>query len=216
MDPSRRRLLALALALAPAAGLAQGPRRATPPTLEALLAHFASTPGLHARFHEEKRLSVLAVPLVSDGTLDFAPPGRLVRRTTSPDVSVVLVDGRELRFGDARGQQRIDLDAQPVVRQFIDGFVAIVAGDRAALDRTYASEFRPGAGDAWELTLRPRSGPVQRAFRDIVLRGHGFLLERMTIRETNGDETATTFSEIDDARRYTPAEAARLFRLDGP
>ena len=62
--------------------------------------------------------------------------------------------------------------------------------------------------------LRPRSGPVQRAFRDIVLRGRGFVLERMAIRETNGDETVTTFTEVDDARRYTPDELARLFRVD--
>ncbi len=213
MIPARRRLV-LALALAPTAALAQTPRRAAPPTLEALLAHFASTPGLHARFREEKRLQVLAIPLVSEGVLDFAPPARLARRTTLPDASTLVVDGRELRFGDARGQQRIDLDAQPVVRQFVDSFVAIVAGDRATLDRTYASDYRPGAGDAWELTLRPRSGPVQRAFRDIVLRGRGFILERMAIRETSGDETVTTFTEVDDARRYTPDELARLFRVD--
>lgn len=209
-QPSRRRVV-LALALAPSLALAQAPPR-RPPTLEALLAHFAATPGLHARFREEKRLQVLAVPLVSEGTIDFAPPARLARRTTSPEATTLVVDGRALRFGDARGQQRIDLDAQPVVRQFVEGFIAIMAGDRAALDRTYASEFRPGAGDAWELTLRPRGGPVQRAFRDIELRGRGFVLERMAIRETNGDETVTTFSEVDDARRRTPEELARLFR----
>jgi hypothetical protein len=32
--------------------------------------------------------------------------------------------------------------------------------------------------------------------------------------EVNGDETRTTFRDVDSARRFSPAEARRIFRVD--
>ncbi len=189
---------------------------AAPVTLDALLRRFAAVPGLHARFREEKRVQLLAAPLVSEGTLDYAPPSRLVRRTATPAPSTVLIEGSHLRFGDGRGEQSIDMNATPVVRQFVDSFLALVAGDRAALERSYEIDFRvPDAQrpEAWTLTLRPRVATIQRVFRDIELRGAGVILDAMTLRETSGDETSTRFTEVDAARRYAPDEAARVFRL---
>lgn len=189
---------------------------AAPVTLDALLQRFAAAPGLSARFREEKRVQLLAAPLVSEGTLHYAPPSRLVRHTTSPTPATVLIDGAQLRFGDAHGQQSLDMNATPVVRQFVDSFLAVVAGDRAALERSYELDFRvPDATrpEAWELTLRPRAAAVQRVFRDILLRGRGVALESMRLREASGDETATTFTDVDPARRYTADEIARTFRI---
>ena len=48
------------------------------PTVETLLAEFSHMPGLEARFREEKRIALLVLPLVSEGTIHFAPPARLV------------------------------------------------------------------------------------------------------------------------------------------
>ena len=213
--------LALALlALSPAAS-AQ-PRAPTPPrpaalTLDGLLARFRAIPGLSARFREEKRIQLLAAPLVSEGTLDYAAPGQMVRRTTSPAPSVALIEGAQLRFSDGNGQQSLDMNAMPVVRQFVDSFLALVAGDRASLERAYAMEFRapdPAAPDRWALTLRPRAPALQRVFREVVLRGEGVALAEMVLRETSGDETVTTFRDVNAARRFSPDERARTFRID--
>ncbi len=190
----------------------------TPPlTLDALLRRFAAMPGLSARFREEKRVALLAAPLVSEGTIHFAPPGRLARHTTSPSPTTVLIDGAQLRFFDGRQTTAIDMNATPVVRQFVDSFLALVAGDGAALARGYAMELQVDAAhpEAWTLTLRPRTPAVQRVFRDIVLRGTGVTLASMVMRETSGDETTTTFREVDAGRRYSAEEAARVFRIGG-
>jgi Outer membrane lipoprotein carrier protein LolA-like len=187
-----------------------------PMTLDALLRGFASVPGLRAHFREEKRVQLLAAPLVSEGTLDYAPPARLVRRTLTPAPATVLIEGARLRFSDGHGEQSIDMNATPVVRQFVDSFLAVVAGDRAALDRSYELDFRvPDAQHpaAWTLTLRPRIATIQRVFRDIELRGAGVTLDAMTLRETSGDETSTRFTEVDVGHRYAPDEAARVFRI---
>lgn len=219
---STRLAAALVLFGASAHGQPRTPPRPAAPqvapvTLDALLTRFRALPGLSARFREEKRIQLLVAPLVSEGTLDFAPPSRMVRRTTSPAPSTALIDGAQLRFSDGNGQQALDMNAMPVVRQFVDSFLAVVAGDRGALERTYAMEFRvPDAAlpDRWTLTLRPRVPALQRVFREIALRGDGVALSALILRETNGDETETTFREVNAARRYSPEERARVFRID--
>ena len=182
-------------------------------TLDALMARFAALPGLSARFHEEKRMALLAVPLRSEGTLDYAPPSRLLRRTTAPNASFVLIRGGQLEFGDARRREHIDLEAIPAARQFVDSFLGLVVGDRRALERAYEMDFRaaPTAPDGWEISLRPRLSATRQIIERIVLSGVGVTLDRMTLRETNGDETLTTFSDVDPRRRYSPGEVSALF-----
>jgi len=170
-------------------------------------------PGMEARFREEKRMSLLAAPLVSEGTLHYAPPGRLVRHTTKPAPSTVLVDGGMVRFGDARGSETLQIEGNPVARLFVDSFLKILAGDRAALEALFAMELKAGAGDVWELRLRPKVDPMPKMIERIELSGRGLVVASMRIVETGGDETVTAFTDVDAARRYDEAESARVFRL---
>jgi len=193
-----------------AAELATRPHKAE--TLDGLLARFRALPGLEAHFREEKRMSLLAAPLVSEGTLNFAPPDRLVRRTTSPAASTLLIDKGALRFGDASGSDSIPLDSNPVVRLFVDSFLKILEGDRAALEKIFTIELRHrGAG--WELRLKPRLEPMTGVIDRIVVHGAGIVLSKMVIEEPGGDETITTFTAVDPARRYSAEELTRLFRV---
>ena len=85
-----RALLAVLLLASPS--LAQdGPKEAPQEeTLETLLARFSKIPGLSAKFREEKHMTLLARPLVNEGTLHFAPPHRVARHVTKPSLSSVL------------------------------------------------------------------------------------------------------------------------------
>ena len=57
-------------------------RNPTPIALEELMGRLAESGGVRARFRETKHLSLLTAPLVSEGTLYFAPPDRFARHTT--------------------------------------------------------------------------------------------------------------------------------------
>lgn len=186
-------------------------------TIDALLARFASLPGLEARFREEKRIALLAVPLTSEGRIYFAPPGRLLRRVTSPEPSAALIADGHLTMRQGDRTERLAIGDNPVLRGFVDSFRAVLAGDRAALDRFYEArlEPRPEEGDSgWQLTLRPRAGDLQRFLREITMRGNGTTIREMRMLEVSGDETRTEFSEVRTDRRWTDAERARTFRVD--
>jgi hypothetical protein len=186
-------------------------------TLDDLLSRFRAIPGLFARYREEKTIGLLAQPLISEGTVHYAPPGRVARHTRTPGPSSVVFDGSILRFGDATGEQHIDVGANPVVRAFVDTFLDVLKGDRASLERTFVIEFRSsdGAhpGQRWELSLVPRAPALLGVLREVRFSGDGVIVSQMRIREASGDEGVTTFSDVDPAHRYAPAEAARVFRV---
>ncbi len=199
------------------AGLAQvaglGVASETPPlTLGALLERFKQMPGLEARFREEKRIALLATPLISEGVLYFVPPARLARHTLAPEKSSILIDGRTLSFGDEQGREEVDLDANPAVRDYVDSFRLILDGDREALVEKWRIKVS-GQAESWEITLQPMSEPVKKSIREMILRGKGSVIQWMKIVETTGDETVTSFSQVDPTRRFSQKEIDRLFRI---
>src|SRR5579863_4274341 len=111
-------------------------------TLDSLLTRFRAIPGLFARYREEKRITLLAEPLVSEGTVHYAPPERLARHQRTPSPSSIVFDGTTLRFGDAQSEERIDVSSNPVVRAFVESFLSVLAGDQSKLERTFLVDFR--------------------------------------------------------------------------
>ncbi len=181
-------------------------------TLERLLDGFAAMPGLSASFREEKHMSLLAEPLVNEGTLHYSA-GKLARHVTSPMRSSVLISTSTLEFGDSEGRETIDLDSNPVVRLFVDSFVHIFAGDRAALERIYAMNFSAHEGGRWTLVLRPKVEPMNRVIDRLILDGEGLVIAKMQVIEVGGDETITTFSKVDANKKYSAKEAAEVFKV---
>jgi outer membrane lipoprotein-sorting protein len=202
----------LAAILLAGAGHAAAPASATAPTIESLLADFHKLPGLSAKFREEKTIALLAAPLVSEGTIDFAPPARLARRITSPSESTVLVDGATLSFWDGKSVEHIDLDTNPMVRLYVDSFVHLLDGDMKSLSASWKIDLVP-AKSGWEIVLVPTAAPIAKTIREMRLRGHGTILEWMKLVETTGDETVTTFSDVNTARHYSDADLKRIFTL---
>ncbi len=186
------------------------------PTIDALFENFRSISGMELRFREEKRIALMRVPSVSEGTLHYARPRRLIRRVMSPSASVVLIDGDQLAMSEGGRVERIDLSSQPLVRSFVDTFSQLLAGERAWIERTYQVTYSPGEAGRWTMTLAPKSEPLNRFLREIRFEGHGVALDRMIMSEVNGDITTTTFSNVDTRRRFTPEESARIFSLNPP
>ena len=182
-------------------------------TVDELLAGFAKMPGLYAEFRQESRFGLLAEPLIDTGTIHFAD-GTLARRTLTPTPSVVVMDDAGIEFGDGKKHERIELDAKPVVRQFVDAFTNIFAGDRKGLEALYRVEFVAGQGRAWTLTLVPKVSPMDEIIAKVVVTGAELDIATMRVVEHSGDETLTLFSKVDAQRKYSKIEMAKLFSVE--
>lgn len=184
------------------------------PSLEALIASFAAMPGLSARFREEKQLSLLQAPLVSEGTLAFAPPDLLVRHVEKPAPSTLLLRGNELVMGTASDQRAIDLASQPAVRSFVDAFRLVLAGDLPQLRTLYEIAFRvTDASGGWQIALTPRDAQLAAAIRAIEVTGADLGLREVRVVQANGDSTTTRFHDVDRNRRFSAAKRDALFRI---
>ncbi len=183
-------------------------------TLDGLFAQFRGIPGLFARYREDKHIALLAEPIVSEGTVHYAPPRRMARHTRTPSPAHVVLDAEALRFNDGTTTRQIDVGASPVVRALAESFLDVLAGDRAGLERSFLVDFRAGEGTAWKLGLVPRTPALLAVLTAIDFEGDGLVVSKMRIREASGDEGVTTFSDVDVAHRYSPEEAARIFRVD--
>jgi outer membrane lipoprotein-sorting protein len=176
-----------------------------------LLDRFEALEGLECRFREERRVALIAAPLVSEGRIFFDPPGRFLRRTEAPEPASMRIADGELLMVDGDRTERMAVDQNPVLQAFLESFRAVLAGDRDTLERFYRVELTARDGDAWSLRLVPRDAALARFVRDIALDGEGVRIRRMVIREVSGDVSETAFRDVDLDRRFSAAEARALF-----
>jgi outer membrane lipoprotein-sorting protein len=211
----------MSLLVLPAVAVAKQGKPGAPPAakapadVDALLAGLAKAPGLYAHFREEKHITVLQAPLISEGSLYFTPPSRFARHAEKPLKSVMIIDGNQLQFGNADGQESMNLAANPVARLFADAFVMLLSGNRAGLEKIFKMQLLPKPDGTWKLVLTPRVAPMDKLIKELELRGRGLGLDELDVREANGDWTRTAFSDVDLNRRYSAAEQAKFFKLPG-
>lgn len=173
-------------------------------------------PGLFAEFREEKRITLLREPLVSQGSIYFAPPDRLARLTHSPAPSAILLIGDRIAYEDRGERGSIDIDSHPMIRGMSDIFRALLAGDGDALRTVFEVQSLPRDGEGWEITLRPRHAPMRDSISAIRVQGTDAHLTELHIAERSGDETTMEFSAVDTERRFSADEVAKIFGLASP
>lgn len=199
------------LSASPVSAQSAGPTGDAPASsLDELLAAFAAMPGLEARFVEEKSIGLLAVPLVSEGTLYFTRPGLLFRRVDSPSPAEVRITPTTLEFFDGVSRETVDLAARPDVRLFVQSLVWILAGDRDAIDGAFDATYAVD-GDRWTARFAPKVAPMNELIEAIELDGVGRGVATITVRETSGDVAVTRIVDANPARVFSSDERARLF-----
>ncbi len=176
-----------------------------------LLQQLSKISSLRARFREEKHMKLLKRPLFAEGVVYFTKPGWIARKTERPEPSMLLLRDGQLTVSDPSGKHVFDVSGSPVLRAFVEGFVHVLSGDRAALERDYQVSFEVQQSSAWRLTLRPKSAALMRFLAELSFVGKGATVERMSLRETSGDETQTEFSATEARAAFDPAERAHWF-----
>jgi Outer membrane lipoprotein carrier protein LolA-like len=175
-----------ALLLVPAIGAVEAPTA----SLDSLLAMLARQPPQSIAFSEVHTSALLNRELIVGGTLEYAGPGKLSRVVTTPYSERTDIDGDLVRISRADGsERRFSLKHAPELGGLLTGFTALLAGDRAALEREFEIAV---AGDrtAWQVTLTPRSNRVRAR------------IERVSVHGT-GDVPACIVTRSKDARAET-------------
>jgi hypothetical protein len=111
----RRRTVLLGLA----STLIASSSSATPSELETLFARFRKSPGLYAKFVEEKHIDLLAEPLKNEGTIHYSPTSGLARHCRKPSISSLLLTANSVQVWDGK-----KVDVLPLAKGALRTFLA--------------------------------------------------------------------------------------------
>lgn len=161
--------------------------------LDELLALFRAHPHRHDTFTERYTAKVLERPIDASGELFYDAPGRLEKRTLKPRPETLLLDDGALTVTRRNRTYHATLADYPQVAPYVDSIRATLAGDRAALERTFKLRFE-SQGDAWTLVLTPAIASLTAELASIRIVGTRDLVGTVAVERANGDRSVMTLT----------------------
>jgi hypothetical protein len=188
---TRARLLALAGLASLSSFATEPPTASVPPAFHELMMLLAARRQGHVSFTEVHEMAMLKAPLTSSGELFYDAPARLEKRTLEPKPETLVLDHGVLTAQRGHRQHVLELAAYPQVVPFVESIRATLAGDEAALERYFMTDF---TGDLarWSLRLTPRDPAIARSITDVTLAGERDAIRTIEIRERDGDRSRLT------------------------
>jgi len=163
--------------------------------IAALMRLLKEHPAGRARFSETKHVSILDRPLESSGELLFTPPDRLERRVTSPGAERMVADRDRLVVERGGRKQVLSLAEHPEVAVLVESIRGTLAGDREALERTYALRLE-GDERAWRLFLAPKDPALTRLVKRVEIEGSGAQVRRVEVEQADGDSSLMQITPV--------------------
>lgn len=187
-------LLAAALAHGAAAG-AELPLESPAWNVARLMQELAKVKTSKARFVERRYVGILTAPLESSGTLLYVAPDRLEKRTLSPRVEGMLLEGEQLTLESEQPKRRrsIRLADYPAIGVFVESIRSTLAGDLAALKRLFDIALE-GDERRWRMVLKPTDRNMQELLSEIRVGGSRATIDSIEFLEPNGDRSTMTIT----------------------
>lgn len=139
---------------------------------DALIHRLAKPAPATISFTEVRFSKLLRAPLIVSGDLGYSGPDSLDRRVTSPYREHTSIRGESVKVErEGEKPRSFALKHAPELRGLLSGFSAMLAGDAAALRKTFDVEMT-GNDDAWTLKLTPTEPKARRRLDHIEVNGH--------------------------------------------
>jgi outer membrane lipoprotein-sorting protein len=159
-----------------------------------LMALLAQNKGGRTTFTETKYMAVLDKPLVSSGELLYTAPDHLEKRTLTPKPESFVLDGDVVTIERGKKKHTLPLHDYPKIAVFTESIRGTLAGDRAALERSYRLSL-DGTPNRWTLTLSPTDNHLTDIIKDILVRGEQGRILSIEIRQADGDHSIMTIEQ---------------------
>jgi hypothetical protein len=157
-------------------------------------------------------VEVRVSPLLKDPLRLVGEYRRPVADTLVREVRTPYAETTTLRAGEAtiaragKTPRKFSLSRAPELASLQSSFGALLAGDRAQIEKTYTLGVQ-GPRERWTLTLVPKDKALAARVRDIVLHGQGAELRCIETRPVKGDLQRTLLASA--ALALKPATDAK-------
>lgn len=195
-----RRLMLLAL-LTPLAALSADA------DLDGLLQSLARPAPATVTFSEARYSRLLTQALTVSGEMSVPAAETLERRIDSPYRETMTINTAQVRIEREGEKVRVlPLQRAPEMRGLLQAFGALLAGDRATMEKYFGIELQRD-GMAWTLTLRPLEQRVAQKLGLLIMSGHGAEPRCLVMRPPDGSADFTVFGA--DGARVLAQHATR-------
>lgn len=167
-----------------------------------ILAKLARPAPMHTSFVEVRGSALLKAPLRIEGEYRRPDADTLVRQVRAPYLETTTIRAGEVAI--ARGNKAprtFSLSRAPELQGLQASFGALLAGDRALLERYYRIDAE-GTRQRWTLVLAPKDKALAAKVRDITLFGRGAELRCIETQPVKGELQRTLLAGA--ARAATP------------
>jgi hypothetical protein len=163
--------------------------------LEAVQNELAKSNNLKGNFVQTRYIPLLSSPVVSEGDFILSKRGGLTWNQITPFVSHLIVTNNKLiqRMG-TNDPVIITKEQEPIVFSFTKIFLSIFQGDTDKVKEYFYIYFK-GDKSNWEIALRPRTSPLNKAIMSINVLG-GRFVKKVIIKETKGTKMVIKFSNV--------------------
>ena len=181
-------------------------------TADWILRALARPAPMRTGFVEIRGSALLRAPLRLSGEYRRPDAATLVREVRAPYRETTTLRAGEATIArDGKAPRRFALSRVPELAGLQNSFGALLAGDRAGIERNYTLAAQ-GSRERWTLTLVPRDKALAARVRDVVLYGQGAELRCIETRPVKGDLQRTLLASA--AAAATPdADAKALEAL---
>ncbi len=192
----RRRYSALVMLLLPALLAASARAAAGDAGLDQLMQQLAQRQHGHATFLELTYSRLLKGPVQSTGELWFDASGRLEKKVLTPQPEDLQLNGDQLQLSRGGRQRTASLQQFPQFAPLFDGLRQTLAGDRAALERSFDLSLDEQSG-GWTLTLKPLEPALAHWIEFIRIGGEGGTVREVLTQRRNGDHSIMKLTPVD-------------------
>ncbi|WP_093194984.1 LolA-related protein [Variovorax sp. YR750] len=157
-----------------------------------------------ARFTEQRFVHGLEGPLDASGTLSFDAPDKLVRRTLSPRIETMAVEGNTLTLSRGGRNRTLALDSMPELLGLVEAMRGTLTGDGATLQRYFRSTVS-GSAARWTLDLTPLDSRLAAQVRSMRISGRAGDVLGLEMEFVGGDRSVMNITPGAAAPAPAPA-----------
>lgn len=165
-------------------------------TLPQLLQLLAQNKSGRATFVEKKFIGIIDKPVLSSGELAFTAPDTLEKRTLKPKPETLWLAGDRLSM-EQPGKPRLTVSLQdhPEIAAFVDSIRGTLAGDLAALEKSYRLELT-GTAQEWLLVLVPKQARLLKIVSRLSISGANASLKTIAFEQGDGDHSEMVITNL--------------------
>ena len=153
---------------------------------------------LQCRFVQQKTMSMLAEPTISEGTLHYAAPDKMRWEYAKPYPFALIVNGAQtIRIKDGKAET-LDANQAKMYKGLADLIMGSTSGKKL-FDTTAFDIVLFDDGNVWKAEMTPKRRDMKRMFSQLVFRFDKTMQTATQVEfiEPNGDKTLIRFEEIE-------------------